>query len=926
MYQKKIIFCFLISLVFSAFAHYHVQAQSSQNYKNASQTLDKGGGGVVKSSSFQMWFSLGQTASGNLSGVSFKLSPAGFIQPPGPFDSLPPAIAISPDPPDAGCAGVSIVFTTSELSTAEVKLGTSTSYGTTGQDLTFSTTHTISFSGLLSSTPYHYSVTAADASGNKGESGDKTFTTKASTECGSPPVISNPSVSATDTTATFTWKTDKAANSQVCLKTSTVSEFCSTLDKALVTEHSVAVSGLSGGITYTYSLKSSDVNGTSATSFQSTFTTTSDTAPPNITNILLKNVTDRSATVTWETDEDATSQVEYGTSASYGSKEPSADPDPSSVTLTKAHQITLTGLSANGTYFFKVKSKDKAGNAAEKAGDSSFTTSTECTKSPVISGVSAENITSSSAAVIWQTDEPATAKVEYSTDTSYGNSKEGSSNATSHTVPLTGLSVGTTYNYRVRSVGICGTTLEATSTGKFSTKSSSEVTTATQQIEITEAMEKATVKDGYQWMMLSLYVNQQGVPPSVLFKDSKIYRYNPNSASTSSQYYEPGEIRFGEGFWVGIKNFPLQASASGEKKVEKEDETQSTIVSDISSGWNMVGNPYDFDVAINDFVITPSSGGGSCSKAASDVFTIQGKNYAPANGVLKPNTGYWLKLEGSGCKGGSLKIPAKKAKTRMAKEFFMSGENSQWSLKISAQVKGEKDLYNYIGIAREASNGYDGMDLQEPPSFGEGITLSFPHDDFKYRGNYLTDFRTEKGAHEWNVELSSSLLNEQGVLLWESSSSLPEGNELLLLDVEENKTVDMTNTTSHSFNTLSGLRHFKIILREQGKESEKIGLPILSDALVLPNPVRQKGELLFSLNRDAFITIEIYTMTGKLIGFLKTGEFQFAKKKARVKLLEDMGGDGGAFPYPNGVYLLKIKAKAFTGEEKTLIRKMVIVR
>jgi len=73
------------------------------------------------------------------------------------------------------------------------------------------------------------------------------------------------------------------------------------------------------------------------------------------------------AVITWKTTEPASSQVEYGSSASYGSLEPATpknDPTTGKSAGIVTHSIELTGLQTGSTYNFRVKSKDKAGNEA----------------------------------------------------------------------------------------------------------------------------------------------------------------------------------------------------------------------------------------------------------------------------------------------------------------------------------------------------------------------------------------------------------------------------------------------------------------------------------------------------------------------------------------------------------------------------------
>lgn len=78
-------------------------------------------------------------------------------------------------------------------------------------------------------------------------------------------------------------------------------------------------------------------------------------APPSISSVAATNITATSATITWTTNQPATSQVEYGTTTSYGSS------TPINTTLKTSHSLTLTGLAGNTTYYYRVKSKNAQG-------------------------------------------------------------------------------------------------------------------------------------------------------------------------------------------------------------------------------------------------------------------------------------------------------------------------------------------------------------------------------------------------------------------------------------------------------------------------------------------------------------------------------------------------------------------------------------
>jgi len=190
------------------------------------------------------------------------------------------------------------------------------------------------------------------------------------------PVISEVAVSGiTDSAATITWTTDEPATSQVEYGTTSSYDSTTTLDEALVTSHSVSLTGLEGDTAYHFRVKSQDEAGNEAVSTDETFTTSAeaDTTPPVISAVATLGTTQSSVTITWTTDEPATSQVEYGTTASYGSTT-SLDTN-----LVTSHTVTLSSLTADTTHHFRVKSRDNAENEVA-SDDYTFTTSKSATE------------------------------------------------------------------------------------------------------------------------------------------------------------------------------------------------------------------------------------------------------------------------------------------------------------------------------------------------------------------------------------------------------------------------------------------------------------------------------------------------------------------------------------------------------------------
>ncbi len=102
----------------------------------------------------------------------------------------------------------------------------------------------------------------------------------------------------------------------------------------------------------------------------STPTTTPDTIAPVISNLDEDNVEETSAQIEWDTNEKATSWVWYGTMNPLVLASSSVS---GSATLTKDHEVDLTGLATSTVYYYMAVSADASGNTATSS-QATFTT------------------------------------------------------------------------------------------------------------------------------------------------------------------------------------------------------------------------------------------------------------------------------------------------------------------------------------------------------------------------------------------------------------------------------------------------------------------------------------------------------------------------------------------------------------------------
>ena len=165
--------------------------------------------------------------------------------------------------------------------------------------------------------------------------------------------------------------------------------------------------------------------------------------PITISNIVVDQ-TDRNATISWSTNLNAISKLEYGIITrdykwSVQSNQKKTD-----------QAMTITGLFPETTYYFRITAITD--NAEVTSFEQSFkTTKASDNKSPEISRVAIPYITGTTATIQWLTDEPATSEVDYGRTDKYGSNKTNRSRVRVHDITLTGLQPSTNYHFVVKS-------------------------------------------------------------------------------------------------------------------------------------------------------------------------------------------------------------------------------------------------------------------------------------------------------------------------------------------------------------------------------------------------------------------------------------------------------------------------------------------
>ncbi|MDD5652464.1 MAG: fibronectin type III domain-containing protein, partial [Candidatus Moranbacteria bacterium] len=258
--------------------------------------------------------------------------------------------------------------------------------------------------------------------------------------------------------------------------------------------HNIKIENLSASTKYYYQISCEDNLETEITSSEYDFTTNAspDVSGPEILDPMVTDLTYKTATIEWTTDESGNSLVDYGTTTEYG------ESYGESIRMSTSHSVTLPNLKPLTKYYFQVKSFDANGNQEAKFTDDdgallSFTTLSgsldsdedglgdqlgdisdeidnliknyEFTEAEIKEALAkiykitsdgpSANVSGTTVAISWKTSRSSDGKVVYWQD---GKSEDSASSSTQigeestdHEVIIKNLNAQTTYSYYVSS-------------------------------------------------------------------------------------------------------------------------------------------------------------------------------------------------------------------------------------------------------------------------------------------------------------------------------------------------------------------------------------------------------------------------------------------------------------------------------------------
>lgn len=384
----------------------------------------------------------------------------------------------------------------------------------------------------------------------------------------------------------------------------------------------------------------------------------------------------------------------------------------------------------------------------------------------------------------------------------------------------------------------------------------------------------------------------------------------------------------------------------------------TTKVIPIQRGWNMIGNPYLYDIPLNYLqLIRPENllqvysftEGVQAGLVKGGVFTFNPntglydffENFADP---IRPWEGYWVFADAdlllkylaptqlnaavigpvpndpNNPGGGVTRLKPRTIMGAIASRAALVAQPTmdEWKLQIVARNKsGRIDGATLVGQSRSAKDTDDLRDLPKPP---------VPHSNYIYVGitragaatRYAQDLRAPGGKKTWELEVRA---DQDGPITfsWPNMATLPRRLRLTLKDTATGRVTNLKSTSSITLNVSANTpRRFQVTSQ-----------PMTSQPLTISNPrvapATRGGRgytFLFGLNQPATVNGRVLTMGGKAAVTFAVGR---AATVGENRLVWDGRTlDGAALPA--GPYLIEISARTDEGEPVTQKLPLTMIR
>jgi hypothetical protein len=340
--------------------------------------------------------------------------------------------------------------------------------------------------------------------------------------------------------------------------------------------------------------------------------------------------------------------------------------------------------------------------------------------------------------------------------------------------------------------------------------------------------------------------------------DKTLWRLFDYANGNNREYSGFSNIDIGKGYWFIARNRTTIDPGSGSTPAVTE--TNPFTIS-LRSGWNLIGNPYNFQISWDDVLTANGSPSG-----IGRLNTFSGGTLSESANLSKFRGGFVFNENASSV---SVNIPVISSLGGRYEEEEIPADLGEvyWELALNLS---QGDLHNKlggIGMHPEATiEGKDAYDQVSVPLIdGMGFfELGFAHPE--YSAKFSKEVVPTASQYTWEMTIKRDLESQPITLSWDNTQFGINSNQLYLFNPLTLEVINMKETSQIEIG--SSTTSLQVLFGSQSYIDHQLeeATPLLGEPY--PNPTAQLISYPFRIAKDdsQLVSLKIYDSTGKLVG------------------------------------------------------------
>ncbi|MCS7273417.1 MAG: S8 family serine peptidase [Fimbriimonadales bacterium] len=350
----------------------------------------------------------------------------------------------------------------------------------------------------------------------------------------------------------------------------------------------------------------------------------------------------------------------------------------------------------------------------------------------------------------------------------------------------------------------------------------------------------------------------------------------------------------------------------------------------LEEGWNMIGNPFPFNVPWAACEVEITGLGGQRQRITleeavrREIIRPQIYRYVPLTGEYTWRTAplgellawqaHWVKA----LKPCTLVVPpvgSKRSRAETEPSRAAPNPTDGWLLRLIARCGDREDANNFIGTASQAQEGIGNEDVEKPPAFESYVALVLREP--RSRSALAQDVRpASKRTQRWELEVTTDQPNAEVTLQWVQEVPLPRGVRLTLIDQATGERVSMQQHSAYRFRTDEQSRR-RLVIEAQPARTARLQITNIS----ITQSRGGQFVIQYALSDAAEVQVLVQDATGRTIARLQGGN-----RTAGVSTVSWNGRTDAGVAVPPGAYHLQIVATTAEGETVRVVRPLIVTR